>query len=73
MERWPSRWNFNGTYGTVEPVCVDALSLLSQVKLSDALTEEINNHSPPGSYTRSRTRRDPSMRPTRPATIRPHP
>ncbi|MEV8475956.1 hypothetical protein AB0435_11415, partial [Streptomyces sp. NPDC051173] len=51
VERWPSRWNFNGTYGTVEPVCVDALSLLSQVKLSDALTEEINNHTPRFLYT----------------------
>ncbi|MEV8480219.1 hypothetical protein AB0435_33495, partial [Streptomyces sp. NPDC051173] len=46
VERWPSRWNFNGTYGTVEPVCVDAISLLSQVKLAEPLTEEITSHNP---------------------------
>ncbi|WP_438489586.1 hypothetical protein [Streptomyces sp. S186] len=46
VERWPSRWNFNGTYGTVEPVAVDAISLLSQVQLSDPLTQEINSHNP---------------------------
>ncbi len=46
VERWPSRWNQHGTYGTVEPVCVDAMSLLSQVKLTDPLTEEISLHTP---------------------------
>ncbi|MFF4403844.1 hypothetical protein [Streptomyces sp. NPDC001404] len=46
VERWPSRWNFHGTYGAVEPVAVDAMSLLSQVKLLDPLTEEINSHNP---------------------------
>ncbi|MFE2486070.1 hypothetical protein ACFXGR_22770 [Streptomyces mirabilis] len=46
MERWPSSWNMSGTYGVVQPTAVDALSLLSQVKLSDPLTEEINSHSP---------------------------
>jgi hypothetical protein len=45
-ERWPAQWSYNGTYGTTSPVCVDAMSLLSQVKLSDPLTQEINSHSP---------------------------
>ncbi|MEU5426828.1 hypothetical protein AB0H73_14660 [Streptomyces olivoreticuli] len=45
-ERWAPRWTMSGTYGTVEPVCVDAFSLLSQVQLSDGLTEEINRHNP---------------------------
>lgn len=51
VERWPSRWNFHGTYGAIEPVCVDAVSLLSQVKLLDPLTEEINSHNPRFLYT----------------------
>ncbi|RCH70432.1 hypothetical protein DT019_02805 [Streptomyces sp. SDr-06] len=45
-ERWPAQWTHNGTYGTTSPVCVDAMSLLSQVQLSDPLTQEINSHSP---------------------------
>ncbi|SHL75988.1 hypothetical protein [Streptomyces yunnanensis] len=46
VERWPSRWAFNGTYGSVEPVAVDAISLLSQVQLADPLTQEINSRNP---------------------------
>ncbi|MEV4438526.1 hypothetical protein AB0K09_05805 [Streptomyces sp. NPDC049577] len=46
VERWAPRWTMGGTYSQVEPVCVDAFSLLSQVKLSDPLTEEINSHAP---------------------------
>lgn len=51
VERWPSSWTMNGTYGTVQPTAVDALSLLSQVVLQDPLTEEINSHSPRFLYT----------------------
>jgi hypothetical protein len=46
VERWPQRWSMGGTYGTVEPTAVDALSLLSQKVLSDPLTEEINKSNP---------------------------
>lgn len=45
VERWPSSWR-EGVYGTVAPNCVDAFALLSQVSLSDPLTQEINSHSP---------------------------
>lgn len=45
VERWPSSWK-DGVYGTVAPNCVDAFALLSQVSLSDPLTQEINSHSP---------------------------
>lgn len=45
VERWPSDWR-EGVYGTVSPTCVDAFALLSQVKLSDPLTQEINSHNP---------------------------
>jgi hypothetical protein len=51
VERWPSQWSMSGTYGTVQPTAVDALSLLSQVQLSDPLIEEINSHSPRFLYT----------------------
>jgi hypothetical protein len=46
MERLPSKWTFNGTYGTVDPTAVDAFALLSQRQLSDPLTQEINSHTP---------------------------
>ncbi|MFE3577838.1 hypothetical protein [Streptomyces vinaceus] len=45
VERWPSDWR-EGVYGTISPTCVDAFALLSQVKLSDPLTQEINSHNP---------------------------
>jgi hypothetical protein len=45
VERWPSSWK-DGVYGTVAPNAVDAFALLSQVSLSDPLTQEINSHSP---------------------------
>ena len=51
VERWPSSWSMSGTYGTVQPTAVDALSLLSQVQLKDPLIEEINSHSPRFLYT----------------------
>ncbi|MEV6580282.1 hypothetical protein AB0M92_19190 [Streptomyces sp. NPDC051582] len=45
VERWPSDWR-EGVYGTIGPTCVDAFALLSQVKLSDPLTQEIDSHNP---------------------------
>lgn len=44
-ERWPSAWR-DGVYGTVAPVAVDAFALLSQVGLSDPLTQEIVSRNP---------------------------
>jgi hypothetical protein len=46
VERWPSSWDLSGTYGLVQPTATDAFSLLSQVKLADPLTEEINAAGP---------------------------
>ncbi|MET9073829.1 hypothetical protein ABZX95_17015 [Streptomyces sp. NPDC004232] len=51
VERWPSQWSMNGTYGTVQPTAVDALSLLSQVQLKDPLSEEIQLRNPRFLYT----------------------
>lgn len=45
-ERWTPSWDMQGTYGVVQPQCVDTFSLLSQQQLSDPLTEEISSHSP---------------------------
>lgn len=46
VERWPSSWQLSGTWGQITPTCVDALSLLSQVQLSDPLTESLTAHQP---------------------------
>lgn len=46
VERWPSTWESGGSYGLQQPTTVDALALLSQVKLSDPLTQEINSRTP---------------------------
>lgn len=46
VERWPSEWTADGTYGEVKPTCTDALALLSQRQLSDPLTLEINANNP---------------------------
>lgn len=51
FERWPSSWDMGGTYGTVQPTGVDAMALLSQVTLSDPLTQEINSRTPRFVYT----------------------
>ncbi|MFI2078584.1 hypothetical protein, partial [Streptomyces triculaminicus] len=51
VERWSPEWRMSGTYGTVSPTAVDAFSLLSQKQLDDALTMEINSHSPRFLYT----------------------
>lgn len=45
-ERWTPSWDMQGTYGLVQPQCVDTFSLLSQQTLSDPLTEEISSQSP---------------------------
>lgn len=46
VERWPSAWTMDNTYGVVQPTAVDAFALLSQRQLADPLTEEIKLHSP---------------------------
>ncbi|MFJ2630826.1 hypothetical protein ACIO6U_02530 [Streptomyces sp. NPDC087422] len=43
---YASSWSMSGTYGTVGPPAADAFSLLSQQELQDALTMEINSHTP---------------------------
>jgi hypothetical protein len=53
VERWPSSWMFQGTYGLVQPTAVDALSLLSQRILRDPLTEEIYSRNPRFLFTLS--------------------
>jgi hypothetical protein len=45
-ERWTPAWNMAGTYGIVQPAAVDVFSLLSQQRLDDPLTQEINSRSP---------------------------
>ncbi|MFB6805490.1 hypothetical protein [Streptomyces sp. NPDC056387] len=45
VERWPASWR-DGVYGTVAPNCVDAFAMLSQVGLSDPLTQELAIRSP---------------------------
>ncbi|MFJ6085179.1 hypothetical protein ACIQI8_27600 [Streptomyces sp. NPDC092369] len=45
-ERWPSKWDGDGTYGKVSPNMVDSFSLLSQQTLADPLTQEINANNP---------------------------
>lgn len=46
VERWPASWSMGGTYGTVAATAVDALAMLSQVTLSDPLSEEIQSRTP---------------------------
>ena len=50
-ENWASSWDMGGTYGLVTPSGVDAMGLLSQVTLTDPLTQEITNNSPRFLYT----------------------
>lgn len=50
-EDYSAQWTMSGTYGTVSPPGADAFSLLSQLQLDDALTAEINSHSPSYLYT----------------------
>ncbi|MDI5965713.1 hypothetical protein [Streptantibioticus silvisoli] len=46
VERWPSTWTMSGTYGVVSATAVDALAMLSQVTLTDPLSQEIQYRSP---------------------------
>jgi hypothetical protein len=46
VERWPSSWALDNSYGVVSPTAVDALALLSQRQLADPLTEELKAHNP---------------------------
>lgn len=50
-EDWASQWDMQGTYGVVSPPAADTFSLLSQLKLLDPLTMEINSHNPAYLYT----------------------
>lgn len=45
-EKWTADWADSGTRGIVQPSGVDALALLSQTTLPDALTAEIKSRSP---------------------------
>ncbi|MBD0743608.1 hypothetical protein [Streptomyces sp. CBMA152] len=42
VERFSPEWEMSGTYGTVNPTCVDALALLSRVLLTDILTQQLS-------------------------------
>lgn len=45
-ENWQATWDKGGTYGLVTPSGVDVMGALSQVTLTDPLTQEITNNSP---------------------------
>ena len=45
-ENWVATWDMGGTYGLVTPSGVDVMGALSQVTLTDPLTQEITNNSP---------------------------
>jgi len=46
VERWPTQWANDGTYGQVVPTAVDTFALLSQQQLPDPLTGEIGQYKP---------------------------
>ncbi len=50
-ETWESDWDMGGTYGTISATGVDALALISQVQLTDPLTQEITSNNPRFLYT----------------------
>lgn len=50
-EDWAETWDMGGTYGLVTPSGVDAMGLLSQVTLTDPLTQEITANNPRFLYT----------------------
>lgn len=50
-ESWESDWDMGGTYGTISATGVDALALISQVQLTDPLTQEITSNNPRYLYT----------------------
>lgn len=46
VERWPQTWQFNGTYGYVNAIGVDALAGLAQYTLAAPFVEEVLAYSP---------------------------
>lgn len=50
-EDWKSVWELGGLFGTVTASAADAISLLSQLDLTDPLSQELNAHSPRYIYT----------------------
>lgn len=46
IERYPQSWDFTGTYGLVNPVCVDTMALLSQTILKEAFVMDVAATSP---------------------------
>lgn len=46
IERYPQSWMYNGTYGLVTPVAVDAMAQLSQTILTDCFTHEVTKLGP---------------------------
>lgn len=41
IERYPQSWEYSGTYGIVQPVCVDTMALLSQTILKEAFVMDV--------------------------------
>lgn len=41
IERYPQSWEYSGTYGVVQPVCVDTMALLSQTVLKEAFVMDV--------------------------------
>jgi hypothetical protein len=41
VERYPQTWEYSGTYGVVQPVCVDTMALLSQTVLKEAFVMDV--------------------------------
>lgn len=46
IERYPQSWEYTGTYGIVQPVCVDTMALLSQTILQEAFVMDVVATSP---------------------------
>jgi hypothetical protein len=41
IERYPQTWEYTGTYGIVQPVCVDTMALLSQTTLQEVFVMDV--------------------------------
>jgi hypothetical protein len=41
IERYPQTWEYSGTYGVAQPVCVDTMALLSQTILQEAFVMDV--------------------------------
>lgn len=46
VERWPSVWDFQGTYGKAEITCVDNLAVLAQQAIHGEVANQILNYAP---------------------------